>query len=120
MNGSHDKGPPQMSRKDDVLARMGKAGGPNNTDYQTARAELEVIMAQEYLDLFQKTRENLYEVLAEMSTGIVAFRTVVDHAATESDKTVRLLVRWTKVLGFATIALVVATAALVYVTFKIG
>ncbi len=97
---------------------MGRTGGPNNLDYQNARAELEIILQQESLALFQKTRENLYEVLAGMSSGIVAFRQVVNHAAEESDKTARLLVRWTKVLGFATVVLAVATIALVYVTVK--
>ena len=105
-------------RIEELLATLGKyeIGG---FQYKFAQAELDILMAQEHLALLQKTRENLYEVLGEMSSGIVAFRQVVDHrAATDGDKTARLLVRWTKVLSFATVGLVIATGVLVYATFK--
>jgi len=106
-----------MTRKEELLAILGKYG-LGDSQYKTAQAELDILMAQEHLALLQKTRENLYEVLAEMSSGIVAFRQVVDRAATDGDKTARLLVRWTKVLSFVTVGLVIATGVLVYATFK--
>jgi F420-0:gamma-glutamyl ligase-like protein len=106
-----------MRTKEQCLADLSKYG-PLDVQYQAARAELDVLMAQEHLALLQKTRENLYQVLAEMSSGIVAFRQVVDRAAADGDKTARLLVRWTKVLSFATVGLVMATGVLVYATFK--
>lgn len=106
-----------MDRKDELIATLSKYG-LGDAQYKAAQAELEILMAQEYLGLLQKTRENLYEVLAEMSSGIVAFRQVIDRAATDSATTSRLLVRWTKVLSIATIGLVLATGALAYATLK--
>ena len=83
-----------MGRKDELLKILGKYG-MGDAQYQAARAELDVLMAQEYLAILQKTRENVYEVLA-MNSEILRFREVVDRAATDSSMTSRALVRWTR------------------------
>lgn len=104
-----------MGRKDELLKILGKYG-MGDAQYQAARAELDVLMAQEYLAILQKTRENVYEVLAAMNSEILRFREVVDRAATDSSMTSRALVRWTKVLAVISLGLVVATVALVWAT----
>ncbi len=105
----------QMTRKEELLAILGKYG-LGDSQYKSAQAELDILMAQEYLALLQKVRENLYEVLAELNTQIVRFREVVDRAAADRAETSRGLVRWTKILAFATGGLVLATIALVLTT----
>lgn len=115
-----------MGRKEQLLSELGKYG-LGDAQYKAARAELDILMAQEYLDILQKTRENFYEVLAEMSSQILRVRDVadkvreiVDRAATDGATTSRLLVRWTKVLAITTGGLVFATLVLVYATFMAG
>jgi hypothetical protein len=108
-----------MDRKRELLQEI-RTYTPSDRQYQVAKAELDILMTQEYLDLLQKTRENLYEVLAEMSGGIVRFRDAIDRAATQSDATSKTMVRWTRILSVATIGLVLATAALVYATLRAG
>jgi len=130
-----------MRTKEECLAILGKYG-LGDAQYQAAKAELETLIAQEYLGIaqehlriLQKTRENLYEVLAAMNSEVLRFREavdaagirmsrevgrfreVVDRAATDASATSNALARWTKVLAFATIALVLATGALVYAAF---
>lgn len=94
--------------------------GHGDSQYKAAQAELEILVAQEYLALLQKTRENLYEVLAEMNTQIVRFRDVVDRAAADASTTSKLLVCWTKVLAITTGSLVLANLALVFATLRMG
>jgi len=113
-----------MRTKEQCLADLSRYG-LGDAQYKAAQAELDVLMAQEYLALLQKTRENFYEVLAEMSSQILRVRDVadkvreiVDRAATDSATTSRLLVRWTKVLAITTGVLAFATLVLVYATFR--
>ncbi len=108
-----------MRTKEELLAELNKYG-QGDFQHKAAQAELEILLAQEYLALLQKTRENLYEVLAEMNTQILRFRDVVDRAAADASTTSHLLVRWTKVLAITTGALVLATLALVFATLKAG
>jgi len=56
-------------------------------------------------------------VLATMNSEIQRFREVVDRAATDASMTSRALVRWTKLLTFTSVGLVLATLGLVYATF---
>jgi len=106
-----------MRTKEQLLAELSKYG-LGDAQYKAAQAELDILMAQEYLALLQKTRENVYAVLAAMNSEILRFREVVDRAAADASMTSRLLVRWTKVLAFATFGLFLATLALVYATFS--
>ena len=84
--------------------------------FKKAQAEFQVYVAREYLALLEQTRETLGTVLSNLGTQIEIFREVNDHAAQDSARTSRLLVRWTKVLSLATIGLVIATGVLVYAT----
>jgi hypothetical protein len=82
-----------------------------------AQAELDLLIAQGYSELLEKTRETLDHILSDLNKGIGEFRQVISDAAVASEKTNRALVRWTTVLSIATVGLVLATVALVYVTW---
>ncbi len=121
----------------EVVADLGKYG-LGDAQYKALQAELDILVAQEYLALLQKMRENLYDVLAAMNSEILRFREavneagasmsgevgrfreVVDRAAADGSMTSRALVRWTKVLAIISGVLMLATVALVYATFRAG
>lgn len=109
----------QMRTKEQILADLGKYG-LGDSQYKAVQAELDILMAQEYLALLQKIRESIYEVLAAMNSEILRFREVVDRASADNSMTSRTLIRWTKVLGITSAGLVLATVALVYATLRAG
>jgi hypothetical protein len=115
-----------MRTKEECLADLNRYGLVDH-QYQAAKAELDILIAQEhvriaqeYAAILQKTRENIYEVLAAMNSEILRFRDVVDRAAKDGAITSRLLIRWTKVVAITTGVLAFATLALVYVTIRAG
>jgi|SRR5258708_6751434 hypothetical protein len=107
-----------MRTREELLAEIGKYG-LGDAQYKAAQAELEMLNAQEYLAILQKTRENVYEVLTAMNSQIQRFRDVVDQAATDASMTSRALLRWNKLLTLTSVGLVLATLGLVYATFAV-
>jgi hypothetical protein len=107
-----------MRTREELLAEIGKYG-LGDAQYKAAQAELEMLNAQEYLAILQKTRENVYEVLTAMNSQIQRFRDVVDQAARHASMTSRALLRWNKLLTLTSVGLVLATLGLVYATFAV-
>jgi hypothetical protein len=108
-----------MRSKEELLRTLGHTGW-DRPEHQLAKAELDAVIAQDYLTLLQKLRENVYELFASMSSEVVRFRNVVGQAADDAAITSQVLARWNKVLAFATVALVAATAALVWATLRLA
>jgi hypothetical protein len=66
---------------------------PGHVEYEAAKAEFDILMAQKHFSLLQKTRENVDEILSAMNSEISRFREVVDRAAADSSVTSHLVIR---------------------------
>jgi hypothetical protein len=100
--------------REELSAVFSSTAGVNEAQFRAAQAELEMLDAEEHLAILQQTQANV----AAMNSEILRFREVVDAAAKAGEKTSRALLSWTRVLAFATVGLVAATAALVYATLR--
>ncbi len=77
------------------------------------RARLDASFLEEVNTLVQATRENVV-------TGLAALESEVKRARVAADLSSMAIVRWTKVLAFATLALFGATVALVWATLQLA
>jgi len=110
---------PRETRKQQLLRDLANLSGTEITRYAQS-AELNALLAQDLVSQIHQSTIVFHEALAHLESEIKRHRESLEKAASASDTSATALVRWTRVLAAATVALVLATAVLGWATLRTG